>query len=58
MLFMHLFGKGEQIGTLCYTLNDEKVAECTLIANDDVPKMTFLSMEKHILNKWFSLLRG
>ena len=40
------------------TLNDEKVAECTLIANDDVPKMTFLSMEKHILNKWFSLLRG
>ena len=49
--------KGEIIGELTYVLDGEKVGECNLVVNEDIDKISFLSMEKFVLNKWFNVLR-
>ena len=49
--------KGENIGKLTYVLNGEIVGECNLIVNEDIDKISFLSVGKFVLNKWFTLLR-
>ena len=49
--------KGEFLGKITYVLDGEKVGECNLVVNEDIDKIGFLSMEKFVLNKWFTLLR-
>lgn len=49
--------KGEIIGELTYVLDGEKVGECNLVVNEDIDKISFIGMEKFVLNKWFTLLR-
>jgi len=49
--------KGEVIGKLKYTLNEENIGECNLICADDIDKINFFNMEQYVLDKWFTLLR-
>ena len=48
---------GDVIGKITYTLNNEVVGKCELISDTSVDKVSFLSMEKLVLNKWFRILR-
>lgn len=49
--------KGQTIGKVTYTLNGDVISECNLIASEDVEKISFLSMDKFIINNWLNLLR-
>ena len=49
--------KGEVIGKIKYVLNGENIGECDLICEEDVDKIKFINMERHVLDKWFTLLR-
>lgn len=49
--------QGQIIGDVKYTLNGKEIAQCNILANNSVTKITPLSMEKHILYNWFSILR-
>ena len=49
--------KGENIGKLTYVLDGEKVGECNLVVNEDIDKISYIGMERFVLNKWFTLLR-
>ena len=48
---------GDVIGTVAFKLKDEIIAECNLLADNNVDKLGFISMEKLIFSKWFNLLR-
>ena len=43
------------VGKIKFTLNEEVVGECNLIANEDIEKMNLLSMEQYVLKKWLTL---
>ncbi len=49
--------KGEFLGKITYVLDGEKVGECNLVVNEGIDKISFIGMEKLVLNKWFTLLR-
>ena len=49
--------KGDVVGKITYTLSDEIIGKTNLLADRDIDKIGFLSMEGFVLNKWFSLLR-
>ena len=49
--------KGDVVGKIIYTLGEEKIGECNLIASEDVDKMSLWNMEQHVLERWFTLLR-
>lgn len=49
--------KGQSVGTVTYSLNGKILAECKLLANESVDKISFLSMNRLILNNWFSGFR-
>ena len=48
---------GDVIGTVAFKLKDEIIAKCNLLADNNVDKLGFISMEKLIFSKWFNLLR-
>lgn len=49
--------KGDVLGKLTYTLDEEAIAECNLISNENIEKINIFSMEKKILKKWALFLR-
>ena len=49
--------KGDELGKITYILDGETVAECSLIASQNVPKITIFSMEQNIFKNWATLLR-
>ena len=49
--------KGDVIGTVSFSLNDETIANVNLVADNNVNKVNVLSMSKHIYKNWFYLLR-
>ena len=49
--------KGDIIGKITYTLNDVTISECNILASCDIEKLSFISMEKFIMDKWLNLLR-
>ena len=49
--------KGDVIGNVSYILNEEIICKTNLLADSDVPKIGFFSMESLIIKKWFNLLR-
>ena len=49
--------KGDTIGTVTFSLNDENIATVNLVADSDVNKVNIWSMSKHIYKNWFYLLR-
>ena len=49
--------KGQKIGEVIFSLNDETLGTVNLIANDDVRKLSFGNMLAHVVESWFTLLR-
>lgn len=50
--------QGQQLGTIKYSLNEISLGSINLVAESSVEKINLLSMTKHILNDWFTLLRS
>ena len=49
--------KGDQLGTITYSLNGTNISTVNLIAENTIEKIDLLNMAKFIYNKWFNLLR-
>lgn len=49
--------KNQIIGTVNYILNEKIIASSNLLSDTFVDKVNFFSMDKLLLNKWYSLLR-
>ena len=49
--------KGEQLGTVNYSINGEIVSCVNLIANNSVDKINLFTMTKEIVYRWIDLLR-
>lgn len=49
--------EGQIVGNITFTLNGEILGECDLISDKFVDSIKIFSMEKLVLNKWFSVLR-
>ena len=49
--------KGQKIGEVIFSLNDETLGTVNLIANEDVKKLSFGNMLAHVVESWFTLLR-
>ncbi len=49
--------KGQKVGEVIFSLNDEILGTVNLIANDDVKKLSFGNMLAHVVESWFTLLR-
>ena len=49
--------KGDVLGKITYSLNEEVISECNLIANKDIDKLNFITMEQYVLDRWLTLLR-
>jgi len=49
--------KGQKIGEVIFSLNDETLGTINLIANNDVKKLSFGNMLAHVVEEWFTLLR-
>lgn len=50
--------QGQQLGTISYYLNNEKIADVNLISESSVNKITFISMIKFLFSDWFNLNRN
>ena len=50
--------QGQQLGTISYYLNNEKIAEVSLIAESSIEKITFINMMKSLFYNWFNLTRS
>ena len=50
--------QGQQLGTISYYLNDEKIAEVSLIAETSINKTTFINMLKSLFSTWINLTRS
>lgn len=49
--------KGQKIGEVVFSLNDETLGSINLVASEDVKKLTYGNMLAHIVENWFTLLR-
>ena len=49
--------KGQKIGKITYSLNDEEIASVNLIAKDNIDKINLFTMSKEIVYNWINLLR-
>ena len=49
--------KGQQLGTITYSLNGSNINTVNLVADSSVEKIDLLNMSKFIFNNWFNLLR-
>ena len=49
--------KGQKIGEITYTSNDQTLGTVNLVASEDVEKYGFTSMLSSVYKNWFSLLR-
>lgn len=47
--------KGDKLGEVVYTLNDETISTIDVIANEYVDKIDFFNMNKHIFNRWLNM---
>ena len=50
--------KGQQLGTITYSLNGSNINTVNLVANNSVEKIGLINMSKFIFNNWFNLLRA
>ena len=49
--------KGDVIGNVEFTLNDQTIATTPIISDTDVPKLNLITMSTSVLKNWFKLLR-
>ena len=50
--------QGQQLGTISYYLNNDKIAEVSLTAENSISKITFINMMKSLFSNWFNLTRS
>lgn len=50
--------KGQIIGEITYTMNNEEIAKTNIIANKSIDKINFFTMNLHVIKNWFTLLRS
>lgn len=50
--------KGQQLGTITYSLNGSNISTVNLVAENSIEKIDLLNMSKFIFNNWFNLLRA
>lgn len=50
--------KGQQLGTITYSLNGSNLSTVNLVAENSIEKIDLLNMSKFIFNNWFNLLRA
>ena len=50
--------QGQQLGTISYYLNNDKIAEVSLIAENSISKISFINMMKSLFSNWFNLTRS
>lgn len=50
--------KGEQLGTITYSLNGSNISTVNLVSENSVEKINLLNMAKFLYNKWFNLLKN
>ena len=49
--------QGQQLGTVTYYLDGDKLSTVSLVAETSVDKINLFSMTKSVINNWFTLLR-
>ena len=49
--------KGDIIGSVSFSLNDETIATANLIADSNIDKLNIFYMSKSVISNWFNLLR-
>lgn len=49
--------KGQKIGEVIFSLNNETLGTVNLVANNDIKKLSFGNMLAHVVESWFTLLR-
>ena len=49
--------KGDVVGKVVFSLNDEVLGSVNLVANDTVKKLNLGNMLAHVVESWFTLLR-
>ena len=49
--------KGDKVGEVIFTLNDETLGKVNLVANDTVKKLNLGNMIAYVVEHWFTLLR-
>ena len=49
--------KGDIVGKVVFSLNDEVLGSVNLVANDTVKKLNLGNMLAHVVESWFTLLR-
>lgn len=50
--------QGQQLGTISYYLNNDKIAEVSLIAENSINKISFINIIKSLFSNWFNLTRS
>ena len=50
--------QGQQFGTISYYLNNDKIAEVSLIAENSINKISFINIMKSLFSNWFNLTRS
>ena len=50
--------KGQQLGTITYSLNGSNISTVNLVSENSVEKINLLNMAKFLYNKWFNLLKS
>lgn len=50
--------QGQQLGTISYYLNNDKIAEVSLIAENSINKISFINRMKSLFSNWFNLTRS
>ncbi len=50
--------QGQQLGTISYYLNNDKIAEVSLIAENSINKISFINIMKSLFSNWFNLTRS
>ena len=49
--------KGDVVGTVTYTLDDDVIKTINILASDDVRKINLINMSMSVYESWFKVLR-
>lgn len=49
--------KGQKIGEISFFINDELVQTANIVAEEDIPKITFSNIVSNVFQRWINLLR-
>lgn len=47
--------KGDKLGEVVYTLNGETISTIDVVSKEDIEKIDFFNMTKHVFNRWLNM---